>query len=279
MINLNSVKIESVMNELKNEYETNYGMMEPQFGNILAWAGNLALENIANSDALYHNVDHTIMVTLVGQQIIRGKHLKEGGITPHDWLHYVLALLCHDIGYVRGICQNDYGDFVDTGSEEGVIKLPRTGTDAALTPYHVDRSKLFVQERFTTSKIVDVIDAHLICSLIEMTRFPVPDEDDYKDTSSLSGLVRAADFIGQLGDPNHFAKMPALYYEFEEIGANEKYGYENPGDMRRLFAKFFWEEISPHIQEAIGYLEITQEGKYWISSLHSHIFDVEHYRK
>ena len=28
-----------------------------------------ALENIANSDALYHNVEHTILVTIVGQEI------------------------------------------------------------------------------------------------------------------------------------------------------------------------------------------------------------------
>lgn len=30
----------------------------------------MALENIANSDAFYHNVEHTILVTLVGQEIL-----------------------------------------------------------------------------------------------------------------------------------------------------------------------------------------------------------------
>jgi len=26
---------------------------------------------------------------------------------PRDWLHFIISLLCHGIGYVRGICQGD----------------------------------------------------------------------------------------------------------------------------------------------------------------------------
>jgi hypothetical protein len=58
------------------------------------------LENIGNSDALYHNVEHTILVTLVGQEILRGKHIREGSISCEDWMHTMISLLCHDIGYV-----------------------------------------------------------------------------------------------------------------------------------------------------------------------------------
>src|SRR5262249_47930134 len=35
----------------------------------------LALECIGNSDALYHNVEHTMLVTLVGHDIMRGRAL------------------------------------------------------------------------------------------------------------------------------------------------------------------------------------------------------------
>jgi hypothetical protein len=48
---------------------------------------------------------HTMMVTLVGQEILRGRHIS--GVTPHDWLHFIISLLGHDIGYVRGICRGD----------------------------------------------------------------------------------------------------------------------------------------------------------------------------
>ncbi|MCA9954711.1 MAG: hypothetical protein KC434_08330 [Anaerolineales bacterium] len=275
MLNLQSLTIEHFVKALKDAYAQTYSLMEPQNANILEWTGRLALENIANSDALYHNVDHTIMVTLVGQSILKGKHLCEGGITPRNWLHFMMALLCHDIGYVKGVCKLDEDGRYATGLNNETIQLPFGGTDAALTPYHVNRSKLFVMERFGNS-LVSEVDAKVIASYIEMTRFPVPDEPFYQETGNFAGLVRAADFIGQLGDPDYLRKIPALYYEFEETGENKRIGYTSPGHMRQNFTKFYWNVVRPHIQDALHYLRKTQEGKQWIANLHSHVFDVEH---
>jgi hypothetical protein len=275
MLNLQSLTIEHFVQALKDAYVQTYSLMEPQNANILEWTGRLALENIANSDALYHNIDHTIMVTLVGQSILKGKHLCEGGITPNDWLHFMMALLCHDIGYVKGVCRLDENGEYATGENGEIVKLPFGGTDAALTSYHVSRSKLFVMERFGNS-LVSEVDAKAIASYIEMTRFPVPDEPFYQETGSFAGLVRAADFIGQMGDPDYLRKIPALYYEFEETGENKRIGYNNPGHMRQNFTKFYWNVVRPHIQDALHYLRKTQEGKQWIANLHSHVFDVEH---
>jgi hypothetical protein len=275
MLNLQRLVIERFMEELRRAYQQTYSNIEPQLGNMVAWTGQLALENIANSDALYHNVDHTIMVTLVGQAILRGKHLCEGGVSPGDWAHFTMALLCHDIGYVRGVCRDDRDGIVATGVAGKTVEIPPGGTDAALTPYHVDRSKLFIRERFGRKLLVQV-DAEVIASYIEMTRYPVLDDDSHKDTTDYPGLVRAADFIGQLGDPNYLRKIPALFYEFEETGENAKIGYKSPGDMRRNYAKFYWNAVNPYIQGALRYLCVTQEGKQWIANLHSHVFEVEH---
>jgi hypothetical protein len=275
MLNLQRVVIEHFVKELKRAYQETYSLVEPQFGNILEWAGRLALENIANSDSLYHNVDHTVMVALVGQAILKGKHLSEGGVLPKDWLHYMMAVLFHDIGYVKNVCRDDQDGCYATGVDDQTALIPSGGTDASLTPYHVDRSKLFVLERFGDQSISPV-DASVIANYIEMTRFPIPDDEFYNDTSSFAGLVRAADFIGQLGDPSYLRKIPALFYEFEETGQNKVIGYKSPGDMRSNFTKFYWGVVRPHIQEALEYLRITQEGKQWIANLHSHVFDVEH---
>jgi hypothetical protein len=242
---------------------------------VVNWIGRLALENISNSDMLYHDVEHTMLVTTVGQQILVGKHLTEGGVTPRDWVHFIAALLCHDIGYVRGICRGDQKGIYAIGVDDDTVELPPGGTDAALTPYHVDRSKLFVQERFGGEGLV-ALNADQIAGYIEMTRFPPPDEPAYKDTKGYPGLLRAADFIGQLGDPDYLRKIPALFYEFEQFGANEQMGYKNPDDMRTGFAGFFWNVVSPFIQDAIQYLEVTQDGKQWVANLHSHVFEVEH---
>ena len=107
MFNPTQIVIEGFVSELRAMYERTYGTLEPSYPGIISFVARFALENIATSDAAYHDVNHTIMVTLVGQEILRGRHISVGGVTPREWLHFIVSLLCHDIGYVRGICRGD----------------------------------------------------------------------------------------------------------------------------------------------------------------------------
>ncbi len=275
MLNLQKIKADYCKAQIIEAYQRTYSDMEKGLGNIITWTAHLALENIANSDALYHDAEHTIMVTLAGQSILEGKHLSEGRVSPKDWTHFMIALLCHDIGYVKGICADDNGYNLATGIGKKTITLPEGSTDAQLAPYHIDRSKRFVLERFGKKMLREsggLVDAELIASYIEMTRFPVPDDGQHKDTAGFPGLIRAADFIGQLADPNRLQKCTALFYEFEELGLNEKLGYKTPGDLRDCNAKFYWDIVSPYVQDALGYLKVTHEGKQWIANLQSNVF-------
>lgn len=148
MINWQELTIDMFVEQLRTSYRRTYGDIQAEYGNIVAWVGRLALENISNSDALYHDIDHTIMVSLAGLAIIEGKHLREGGVSARDWMRYMIAVLCHDIGYVKGVCKNDTEEFFATGEGNERVQVSKDGTDVALTPYHVNRSKLFVMERF-----------------------------------------------------------------------------------------------------------------------------------
>ncbi|ETX02123.1 MAG: metal-dependent phosphohydrolase [Candidatus Entotheonella factor] len=273
MFNPTEILIEAFGERLEVAYWRTYGHLEPRYAGLLAWAGHMALESIANSDALYHDVEHTIMVTLVGQEMLKGKHLREGGVTPRDWLHFVISLLCHDIGYVRGVCRDDNDGAYTTGTERGMITLPPGATDAALTPYHIDRGKRFIRERFGGHQFID---AEVIAANIERTRFPVPDDSDHQGTADYPGLVRAADLIGQLADPHHLRKFPALFYEFAETGTNERLGYKTPADLRDDYPAFYWNVVSRYIQPGLCHLRMTQEGKQWIANLYAHVFTVEH---
>ncbi len=273
LFNFKYLTIKRFSQSLEADYKDAFGDLESSYSGYVNWVGRFALENIANSDMLYHDIEHTMLVTTVGQQILIGKHLTAGGVSPREWAHFITALLCHDIGYVRGVCRLDRDGTYATGVGKKTIKLPPGGTDALLMPYHVDRSKQFVRERFGGKTLLD-IDPEIIASYIEMTRFPVPDDLEYKDTKTFAGLLRAADFIGQLGDPDYLRKIPALFYEFEE--GNAKAGYKNPDDMRRGYASFFWKEVSPYIQHATRFLQATQDGKQWLANLHSQVFQVEH---
>jgi hypothetical protein len=275
MFNPTAVTIDSFVQSLQAGYHRNYGGLKPDYADIIGWAANMALENIANSDALYHNVEHTIYVTLVGQEILWGKHIREGGVTCEDWLYCIISLLCHDIGYVKGVCRQDCPTkrFYATGIEDTMVSLPLGCTDASLTPYHVDRGQLFIDERFGNHKLID---AKAIKRNIELTRFPVPADEDHQDTIHYPGLIRAADLIGQLSDPRYLQKIAALFYEFEETGMNKNLGYKNPGDLRRNYPNFYWNVVYPYIQHTLLYLELTLEGRQILANLYANVFRVEH---
>ena len=275
MFNPTQIVIQAFVEQLKGKYGQIYGILEPAYPDIISFVGRLALENIASSDAAYHDMNHTIMVTLVGQEILLGKHTSEGGVRPRDWLHFMISLLCHDIGYVRGVCRGDRdGQYVcsETGD---LVGISAGATDASLTPYHVTRSKLFVRERFGKASLTH-IDTREIEANIEHTRFPVPEHEQHANTADYPGLLRAADLIGQLADINYFRKTSALFAEFQETGAIEKLGYQSADDLRAAYFAFFWQAVRPYIGDALRYLRVTQEGKQWISNLYAHVFSEEH---
>lgn len=275
MYNPTKYMIDGFVENLQAGYRRNYGGLKPDYADIIGWAANMALENIANSDALYHNVEHTIYVTLVGQEILWGKHIREGGVTCEDWLHCIISLLCHDIGFVKGVCRTDKPSErkYATGIDDVMITLPFGCTDASLNNYHVDRGKLFIQERFGCHKIIN---AEIIKKNIELTRFPVPKDEDHQDTKEYPGLVRGGDLIGQLSDPRYLQKISALFYEFEETGTNKTLGYKNPSDLRKNYPKFYWGVVYPFIEPALEFLDVTLEGKQILANLYSNVFRVEH---
>src|SRR5262249_58198054 len=111
-------------------------------------------------------------------------------VSPDDWVHFIFTTLVHDIGYVRGICPGDRTDQPVIDRIGNTASLPRGASDAFLAPYHIERSKLAVHERFASHPLIDT---ERIARAIELTRFPVPDDGDHMETDTEAGLVRAAD--------------------------------------------------------------------------------------
>ena len=244
------------------------------YQDIAERVGSLArgtIECLGRSDALYHNLEHTMMVTLVGRDILRGRMMCER-IEPEDYSHLIVACLLHDIGYVRGVLTGDSPDGYVIDARGGKARLPRGSSDAALTSHHVDRSKLFALDRLAH---MEFIDASRVARAIEFTRFPSAIDPATQDSEEEGSLVRAADLIGQLGDPHYLRKANALYYEFEEVGMNKQLGYNSPADLTDLYPQFYYNSVAPHLHTAIRYLNVTSSGRQWIASLYSNVFRAE----
>ena len=238
-------------------------------------AARLVIERLATSDALYHNAEHTALVTLVALDIVRGLRL-DRNVTEDDWLHFVVAALTHDVGYLRGVCPGDSADRQVIDAAGDTVIIPRGASDAYLAPYHVFRSKAVVIERFAGHPFID---GERIARAIELTRFPIPDDDDHTETDTEAGLLRAADLIGQLADPMYPRKINALFYEFAETGVNDKLGYSSPADLAQRYPGFFWTKVEPYIHDARRHLERTVEGRQWLAQLYSNVFAMEHNRQ
>jgi hypothetical protein len=271
MLNITRLLTSAFVERLRLGYRQNFAGDAMDHEEFIASAATDALASIASSDALYHDVEHTIHVTLVGQAILRGKHMREGTVTCSQWLQVIIALLCHDIGYVRGICRED-GDGVYATGDGGHVSLGAESTDASLMAYHVDRGKLYVREHFGGLPEVDI---EAIRKNIELTRFPIPADEARPDTSDYPCLVRAADLIGQLSDPRYLKKIPALFYEFEETGFNRTTGYRSPADLLAHYPSFYWETVYPYIPDALRYLSVNQEGQQIVNNLYANLYMAE----
>src|SRR5271155_3567070 len=100
---------------------------------LIPSVARLSIECIGNSDALYHNVEHTMLVTLVGYDIMKGRALLTPTF-PSDIAHILVACLLHDIGYVRGVLKGDGADGLVIDAKGNKVKQPRGASDASLLP-------------------------------------------------------------------------------------------------------------------------------------------------
>ncbi len=272
MFNPTAVVAANFGDHLAETYLQYFSGRKADYAAFINGCARMMLERLGNSDALYHNAEHTMMVTLVGQQIIRGQ-LVTRAVQPEDWLHFIVALLVHDIGYLRDICEGDSDNQVVINAAGDTICPPRGASDAYLAPYHIERGKLYARQRFAQTNLID---EERIAAAIEFTRFPVPDDPAYAETQSEAALVRAADLIGQIADPFYHRKIGGLYQEFAETGFAEKLGYETSMDLMEQFPSFFWQQVQPLIGPALRHLEQTMEGKQWVAQLYNHVFQVSH---
>jgi hypothetical protein len=275
MLNATALLSDELGKRLSSVFLRTFGGIQPHIAAFLDEAARLVIERVGASDALYHDAEHTALVTLVVQDIVRGLRLRRT-VSPEDWLHFIVAALYHDFGYLRDVCRGDNGDQQMINAVGETVRLPRGASDASLAPYHVSRAQIVVLERFASHGLVD---GERIARSIELTRFPVPDDDDHSETDTEAGLVRAADLIGQLGDPLFPRKFNALFYEFAETGVNQRLGYASPADIAEQYPTFFWSKVEPYIGTAITNLELTMEGRQWIAQLYSNVFSLEHHRQ
>jgi hypothetical protein len=96
MITVPELAADALGKFLANYMRRRFGSSQSHLIEMVPSIARIAIECIGNSDALYHNVEHTMLVTLAGHDILRGRALHIH-MPAEDYAHAIIACLTHDM--------------------------------------------------------------------------------------------------------------------------------------------------------------------------------------
>ena len=91
MLHANALLADALANNLMEVFARSFGASAPGHAALIGEAARLIIERLSLSDALYHDAEHTALVTLVAQDILRGRRL-------HQKHHRRRLAACHSRG-------------------------------------------------------------------------------------------------------------------------------------------------------------------------------------
>jgi hypothetical protein len=192
------------------------------------------------SNTKYHNLEHTMMVTLATARLTHGC-LKAGyQFDPENILLGLLAALYHDSGLIQ-------------------TKQDRKGTGAKYTIGHEDRSVNFMLKNLAGKKFLKTqMDdcAHLIkCTNLNIEIKDIPFRSNEIET--LGKIVGSADLLAQMADRHYLEKLILLFKEFEEAGIP---GFDSEGELLEKTEGFYKNVASKRLKKDLG--NISSNMKY-----------------
>lgn len=165
------------------------------------------------STTAYHDLNHTLAVTLACVRVMHGIHLERTALAPGHVIVGLLAALFHDTGYIQ----------TEDDTE---------GTGAKYTEVHVDRSvdlmRTYLSGLGRPESLLRDVENVIRCTDLSrpMGRIPFTSPE-----MRLAGCaLGSADILAQMADDTYVEKLPKLFLEFQETGTSP---YETEYDLFR----------------------------------------------
>ena len=184
------------------------------------------------SNTKYHNLEHTLMVTLATARLIHGCAEAGFEFDTENILTGLLAALYHDVGLI----QADHD---------------KSGTGAKYTIGHEKRSVAFMRSNlahwaFTSAQMNDC------AALIKCTNLKLEvSEIGFRDQSlALIGkIVGSSDLLAQIADRQYLEKLFLLFKEFEEAGIP---GFVSESELLEKTEDFYHHVARKRLYEDFG---------------------------
>ena len=272
MFKPSDIIIEQYLARTRDEFLRAHPGVGRDYVDVLERAGRMSLHHVARSNALYTNLESTLLVAEVALRILEGRQIERFDVSPDDWLHFMLGAFSSYVGFARGVVPGDNGRKLVISPDGATLELDRGQTDGVLLRDYIERSQMFIRQRFGATPLID---AERLAGVIELTRMPTP-RTAPEDQDSWPALLRAAQTIALGSDPRFVQRSKKLFRQLEEAGFASKMGYENPADVIETYPQRFWKHLLPQITVALSYLKYTGGGQIWLARLNSRMLEEEH---
>ncbi|MHB8809052.1 MAG: hypothetical protein ACYC9M_03435 [Desulfobulbaceae bacterium] len=184
------------------------------------------------SNTKYHNLEHTCSTTLAAARLIHGLHVQGQVFSQRLIRLCLIGALFHDTGLIQ--------------TEDEV-----EGTGAQHTIGHEDRSialmrKYLAEQGYSQEDIRDC--GHIIkCTelFFPMEKIPFASEEVW----TMGKIVGTADLVAQMADRNYQEKLPLLFMEFQEAGAQ---GFETPLELFSKTEEFYRKVARKRMRNELG---------------------------
>ncbi len=189
-------------------------------------------KNYQPIDALYHDFEHTLQVTLCLARLLHGMHRFGASIKPgaKQFEQVLLAILLHDTGYLK-----DRGDTIGTGAKYTLVHVTRS----------VEFAKRLLSDKAFTSAEVASIGNMICCTGVNADLSAIPFSADWE--KHMGYALATADLLGQMAADDYVEKLPILFQEFAEAaryqsGDPKATGmFSSPADLMEK-TPVFWEK-------------------------------------
>jgi len=151
------------------------------------------------SNTKYHNLEHTVLVTLTTTRLLHGCSLEGYNFSSKDILLALLASLFHDVGLIQ-------------------FEEDTEGSGAKYTIGHEERSVIFLKnyllDKNFSNEDIENCSNFIRCTILSLS--PSAISFSSKEIETLAKIVGSADLLAQMADRFYLEKLLLLFKEFEE---------------------------------------------------------------
>lgn len=205
IVEIDTKQVAEVQREVQSIYQSLFSQDADFFvGQAFTWADDCFTgkhHDYQSIDARYHDLEHTLQVTLCMMRLLRGRHLAQAQppLTRRMFELGLLAILLHDTGYLKKRGDND-------------------GSGAKYTWVHVERSMEFAAELLREKKFsaeeIKAVQNMIRCTGVNVNLEAIPFQSDPERITGFA--LGTGDLLGQMAATDYIEKLPTLYAEFAE---------------------------------------------------------------